>query len=410
VQQLYDQSEKELASLRAKLSPDNSSHRVVVSAGLYPAHSKRLCEAFHNLGWEVVQRLEPSALTRFIEDPDSFLDVCRHGFPQLALSFGGKSDLSLEDLRQLRSRGATTAAWFYDNPFRFPLTEEELSALDAVFVFDKYYESFFRERGIRMCTTLPAAFGISPPPPPPANSYTEKISFLGSTGIDRIVRFSHDLPPDDRKITNLSKETITSLLNMSGPQLRKEMERLAGFEGTDLSRLRLLLLEEFLSYRIRIQFLTAIADLPLGIYGDTNWGNPKATGTLTSCYRGKGTRFPDETVELYRTSKINLNIFHAQCIDSVTTRVYDILAAGGFLLSEYRPILEREFEIGREMEIFRTPEELRKKAIYYLRNEKEREQIAQRGREKVLGAASYENRVHGLLDTLKSALENHKAP
>jgi len=404
VQELQDRSKEELTFLHTRLSPEASSHRVVVSAGLYPAHAQRLCEAFHCLGWEVVQRMEPSSLTRFVEDPDSFLDVCRDGFPGLVLSFGGKSDLSLEDLRQLRSRGVTVAAWFYDNPFRFPLPDEELSQLDEAFVFDRYYESFFRERGIRACATLPAAFGISPPPAPPPDSYLEEISFLGSTGIDRIVRFSHDLPPDDREVTNLSRETITRLLEMSSLELREEMERLAGYDGSDLSRLRLLVLEEFLSYRIRIRYLTGIADLPLGIYGDTNWGNPKAVGNLTSCYRGKGTRFPDETIELYRTSKINVNIFHAQCIDSVTTRVYDTLAAGGFLLSEYRPILEREFEIGKEFEIFHTPDELREKALHYLQNEKKREQIAQQGREKVLHSASYENRVFRLLEILKDRI------
>ena len=401
IEELRRDSYRKIEALKQKTLNVSTIPHTVISAGLHPSHAEVLCEAFQSRHWTVSKRLEQSSVTRFIEDPESYLNVCEKGLPKLVLSFGGKSDLSLEDLRQLKKRNVKTAAWFYDNPFRFPISDEELSLISAVFVFDSYYENYFKKRGVPSCQTIPAAIGIVSHERTPPETYRENITFLGSTGIERVTFYSNNCPFESKKLSNLPKDIMDGLLEADGAKRHRYMEEIIEYDGSMHAMVKLLLLEEYIGYRLRIKFLSAIADLPLGIYGDQHWANQQAVGSLSTCFRGRGTHYPDETVDLYRTSKININIFHAQCVDSATTRIYDTLAVGGFVLSEYRPVLDREFKIGKDLDVFQTPEELREKVEYYLENDDQRRQIALHGQATVHEFAIYERRVDKILEYME---------
>jgi hypothetical protein len=65
-------------------------------------------------------------------------------------------------------------------------------------------------------------------------------------------------------------------------------------------------------------------------------------------------------------------------------RITEIALCGGFVLTAYANGIENMFEIGKEIEIFRSKEEFLEKIRYYLENKKEREDIAQRGRARAL--------------------------
>jgi hypothetical protein len=69
-------------------------------------------------------------------------------------------------------------------------------------------------------------------------------------------------------------------------------------------------------------------------------------------------------------TKINLNFTHGGCSD----RVYKVMAAGGFLLSE--PWDHCPFIPGKEIALFSGVYSLHKQIRYYLRNNEERERIA----------------------------------
>jgi hypothetical protein len=115
---------------------------------------------------------------------------------------------------------------------------------------------------------------------------------------------------------------------------------------------------------------------------------------------GGGTRngFIDfsKMVEILNNSKINLNFcgldtrkaIHTLNINNRITqingRLFEIALCGGFVLTEYMPGIENMFEIGKEMDCFRSKEELLEKIKYYLKNEKEREDIAKRGYERAI--------------------------
>lgn len=92
----------------------------------------------------------------------------------------------------------------------------------------------------------------------------------------------------------------------------------------------------------------------------------------------------DATTLLFAGSKINLNISLKGIEGGTPLRVMDVLAAGGFILTNYCSETAELFEEDQEIVMYKTPEELFDKVDYYLRHEKERKAIARRGQTKVL--------------------------
>lgn len=91
--------------------------------------------------------------------------------------------------------------------------------------------------------------------------------------------------------------------------------------------------------------------------------------------------------QLLFSSKIVLNITRSHFYGAETginLRIFEALAAGAFLLTDYCDEVAELFVIGKEIETFRSSSELISKVKYYLANEKERMEIARRGHEKFL--------------------------
>lgn len=68
--------------------------------------------------------------------------------------------------------------------------------------------------------------------------------------------------------------------------------------------------------------------------------------------------------------------------ESANMRIFEATGSGAFLLTEHYDNLSKYFDIGREIETFRDDKEMVEKLGYYLAHPEEREEIAQRGRER----------------------------
>ena len=100
--------------------------------------------------------------------------------------------------------------------------------------------------------------------------------------------------------------------------------------------------------------------------------------------------------QLLNSAKIVLNITRTDFYGAgtgVNLRIFEALAAGCFLLTDYTDEIAELFEIGEEIEAFRSPAELASKVRYYLENDAERERIARNGHEKFLQACTWDARV-----------------
>lgn len=99
-------------------------------------------------------------------------------------------------------------------------------------------------------------------------------------------------------------------------------------------------------------------------------------------------------------AKIVLNITRTHFYGAetgVNLRIFEALSAGCFLLTDYCDELAEMFEIGKEIEVFRSGKELAEKVDYYLANPEARMRIAKLGREKFLREYSWNMRAKDLL-------------
>lgn len=88
-------------------------------------------------------------------------------------------------------------------------------------------------------------------------------------------------------------------------------------------------------------------------------------------------------------------ITHAE---SLGPRVYEVMACGGLLLSDWREeFADLGLEDGKHMVIYRTPEEMGERARYLLANEGEREAIAARGAAAIRKECGFSSRLASIV-------------
>lgn len=113
-------------------------------------------------------------------------------------------------------------------------------------------------------------------------------------------------------------------------------------------------------------------------------------------YRGPA-KTMTEMPKIFHLSKINLNLTSKPIRTGLPLRIWDIMGAGGFVLTNYQSEIPDYFEIGREIEVYSSEEELLDKISYYLMHDGERSEIAKRGYEKVKAHHSIQMRIEQML-------------
>ncbi len=108
--------------------------------------------------------------------------------------------------------------------------------------------------------------------------------------------------------------------------------------------------------------------------------------------------YGSEMPKVFHLSKINLNITSRSIESGIPQRVWDILAVGGFCLTNYQPELDEYFEVGKDLEVYHNLEELEDKIAYYLTHEKERLTVAINGYKRIKDHHSLKARLRQALD------------
>jgi spore maturation protein CgeB len=104
---------------------------------------------------------------------------------------------------------------------------------------------------------------------------------------------------------------------------------------------------------------------------------------------------------VFKLSKINLNITLRSIQHAIPLRVYDILGAGGFLLSNYQVDLARHFTPDEDFVYYEDRKDLLNKIDYYLKHDDERMAIAQNAHNKIKEAHTFDVRVKQIIDIVK---------
>lgn len=140
--------------------------------------------------------------------------------------------------------------------------------------------------------------------------------------------------------------------------------------------------------------LALAAKFPVSLY--TNTGGD----TLLRVKNCGSVDYWSEMPKVFRYSKINLNFTIPNIKSGLPLRIFDVLGAGGFLLTNYQAELPAYFEIGKDLACFESEAELVEKCSYYLTHEEERQQIAKSGYAKVKNCCSYRKRLKFILEKI----------
>ncbi len=338
------------------------------TAGYVPAEEERICQVLENASYQF---------------------VISHNFSETIARACNRYQVSY-------------IAWVFDMPQKELYTQAAFYKNNHIFVFDKQQEMRLKEIGIP--NVYATSLGVLPRMWMGNEEQTQQrdISFVGqlygNPYLENVIAAAPDTVQQNinamaRKLLMrwekgvpatgyLSEESVAYLRRVKGQdvtQLYPYMSEQYYYEAAVISRV--------FANRERVGILNKLAEqYDVCLY--TFDGHREGLSSQVKVFPGVG--YGGQAGKIYRQSKINLNI-SLHCIESgVNQRIFDIMAAGGFVLSNYQKELEELFVPGEEIVLFHNEAELEELVAYYLAHPKERQEIAAKGQQKVLTCYTYE--------------------
>lgn len=304
--------------------------------------------------------------------------------------------------------GIRYVSWIFDSPHMTAYHQSITNSCNYVFHFDKFEMLQLQRLGAKHCYHLPMGVNSKRLTQKlnSLSSYEADVSFVGrlydkKNFYDQIRVLPEYLKGylegamQAQKLIYgynfleevLSQSTMNEILryvnlnygeDFSFPKQKVFADMFLGQKVTSLERIEIL------------QAILNIADVHL--YSDSML---EPTGKIH--FHG-GVNYEEEMPLVFNRSKINLNISLKSIQSGIPLRVFDILGAKGFCITNYQPELAEIFEIGKDLVVYDSIPDLLDKVSYYLEHEKEREEIAYNGYRKVCDTCDYELRISQMMN------------
>lgn len=144
----------------------------------------------------------------------------------------------------------------------------------------------------------------------------------------------------------------------------------------------------------REEWLSHLQGVSLRIWGGREW----ARSRLANCYCSEPV-YGRKKTKIYNAARIVLNLEDREKqVSAISERVPEVLACGGFVLTEARPDLALTGLVpGESVATFETPAELSQAVTLYLGDPQRRAAISAAGRQQVLQQATYDHVANELL-------------
>lgn len=149
----------------------------------------------------------------------------------------------------------------------------------------------------------------------------------------------------------------------------------------------------------RAHLLSALSDMNFKLFGDKQWLELLPYYPRLKVNYVNRTLNADEVNRACSCSKLYPVVVNSGVINGVSTRIFDCIASGIFVLAEYKSDLDLLFPEGM-IESFKDRDELRKKAEYFLANENEMKQRTAEAREIVLSKYTLDKLVRDILEQI----------
>lgn len=149
--------------------------------------------------------------------------------------------------------------------------------------------------------------------------------------------------------------------------------------------------------RLRRAYADLLTPEGLALRGDEGWARrfPEA---------GPSLGYLDDLPGFYRQCAVNFNVTSIQMPRAVNQRVFDCPAAGGFLLTDAQPDLERLFDVESEAVQYRSREECVELYRYFRDHESARRPVIEAARARILGEHTYAHRMLRIVDLVRERL------
>lgn len=310
--------------------------------------------------------------------------------------------------------GILYVCWSCDNPLISMYHKSVFNEVNRIFLFDLTNVEEFRGMGVEHVYHLPLAVNCERLDYLFANSkdediYRNDISFVGSLyEKNSYDKMEYTLPDYLRGYFEALMEAQRDLQGvnivdrMLTPDILMELENYFKLDKSEdsLSDLNLIFSVTTLGFKIaEKQRRRILIDLSKN-HDVSVYTNSKTDDLLRVKNRGS-IDYWREMPQVFKNSKINLNITIPNIKSGVPLRVYDILGAGGFCLTNFQAELPMQFENANHLVWYYSNQDLYEKTTYYLTHDTERNRIAQAGRSFVETYCSYNSRLEEMLKILK---------
>jgi len=303
------------------------------------------------------------------------------------------------------------AAWYVDSPnLILKAYDGNVSPYVSLFVWDRSYIGELLGMGFEDVSYLPlAADELLFKPIKLSKSekkrYGSEVAFVGHSMVAETQAYLDRVPaihyPLIEKVAGqlvLSRATFDDALKTVD---ESELEKIRAFSVEERVALEAATLwKATLLYRLSC--VKHLGEFRPTIYGDQHW--QKLLGP--SFQVRPSLHYYKELPLFYNASLISLNATNFQMFEAVNQRVFDAPACGGFLITDRQQVLDELFEVGTEMISYHHRDEIQELVRFYLRNEKVRETVSKRGRERVLKEHTYVHRLTTLIDRMKKRYQS----
>lgn len=311
--------------------------------------------------------------------------------------------------------------WVYDSPHFTLFANEAKLSCNHIYVFDRMMAERLKELGVKNVSHLPLAsdtdyFRGMISQCENSGQYRTDVSFVGSFYANQYDYYEllQKAPEKKQAMQDMADQIIKNGCFVYGEDYGNYLKQLfgqneiwdvfdyiqdttgVGLKGGYFAEQSDVILPSVLEKRMTVEerrlLMEAVAEGGWSFQLYTNSALSGYSPALQKANRGVAD-YATQMPLIFHGSKINLNLSLRSIHSGIPLRVMDIMACGGFVLSNAQPELTEYFEEGREIVTFHSLKDCLDKISYYLTHEKEREQIAKAGYEKVRAEFNYKRQL-----------------
>lgn len=309
--------------------------------------------------------------------------------------------------------GKKYIAWTVDSPLISLYHQSLFNKCNYIFIFDRFYSEELKKLGVEHVWYLPLAVNCSRVDKITAsltsgerNRWHSEVSFVGGM----YHRNSYDDIKDKlpQYLKGYFDAAMLAQMEIYGESIfdkvltvdiLESLCELIDFKQDEraFSDIALVFSSTFLGFKLanieRVQILNKLAK-----HFQTDLYTDDPDKELIGVNLKGAVDYMTDMPKVFNCSRININPVMRNIRTGIPLRAWDIVGAGGFLMTSFQLEYMDFFENGKDYVYYDSHDDLLRKTEYYLKHEDERAQIAANGHEKAAKFHSYEKRMEFILE------------